>query len=108
MHLTENKYFNTKETGEALFTYNIHQNCLTSDSTNVIFLSCSKWRKMTDQEGGEVRWRLEAPGRVASRGAGRAGAEEGADVGAAMDGCEGGEAHTGTGVHSCMGGNATQ
>jgi hypothetical protein len=35
---------------------------------------------MTDQERGEVRWRLEAPGHTTSRGAGRAGAEEGADV----------------------------
>jgi hypothetical protein len=37
---------------------------------------------MTDQEGGEVRWRLQAPGHAASWGAGRAGAEAGTDVGA--------------------------
>jgi hypothetical protein len=54
------------------------------------------------------RWRLEASGHAASRGAGRAAAEEGADVGAVMNGCRGGIVCAGAGVRMCGGGDAAR
>jgi hypothetical protein len=54
------------------------------------------------------RWRLDLSGHAASWGAARTRAEEGADAGAAMDGCGGGEVCVGGGISPCGGGDAAR